>query len=195
MQDNLVLSLWRPSLGLLGSLARPILMIVKPPCEKTSKKILQYSNIYSSSKNMHLIAALELLPLDCSRLQHDKSRGSNFNAGKMDQTWSYLYYIVQDAELGTEVTTITTTDGENVQVVIKSVERRGHHEAAPSTITANTVSSADLTPNVQTVTTSDGTCTNVVRTHNTLKWCCVDGWFLQASRLRYRLSKTPLSAI
>ena len=59
-----------------------------------------------------------------------------------------------------------------MQVVIKSVERRGHHEAAPSTITANTVSSADLTPNVQTVTTSDGTCTNVVRTHNSEMMLC-----------------------
>ena len=80
----------------------------------------------------------------------------------------YIIFTMQDTELGTEVTTITTTDGENVQVVIKSVERRGHHEAAPSTITANTASSADLTPNVQTVTTSDGTCTNVVRTHHNL---------------------------
>lgn len=67
----------------------------------------------------------------------------------------YIYNL-QGSDLGTEVTTITTSDGQNVQVVIKSVERRTHHQ--PTLTSA--IPSADVN-SVRSVTTSDGT--NLVR--------------------------------
>ena len=37
------------------------------------------------------LPALELLPLYQPHRRHDQPRGSNSNAGKMDQTWSTFY--------------------------------------------------------------------------------------------------------